>query len=61
MWNELLIALALMLVIEGVLPFLSPDGFRRTLVSMIQLDDRGLRLAGLASMLIGLTLLYWVH
>lgn len=61
MWNELLIALALMLVIEGVLPFLSPDTFRRTLVTMLRLDDRGLRLTGLASMLIGLALLYWIH
>lgn len=61
MWNELLIALALMLVIEGVLPFLSPDTFRRTLVTMVRLDDRGLRLTGLASMLIGLALLYWFH
>jgi len=61
MWNELLIALALMLVIEGMLPFLSPDTFRRTLVTMLRLDDRGLRLTGLASMLIGLALLYWFH
>ena len=61
MWNELLIALALMLVIEGVLPFLSPDTFRRTLVTMLRLDDRGLRLTGLASMLVGLALLYWIH
>ncbi|RRQ22661.1 DUF2065 domain-containing protein [Thiohalobacter thiocyanaticus] len=61
MWNELLIALALMLVIEGVLPFLSPDTFRRTLVTLVRLDDRGLRLTGLVSMLIGLALLYWIH
>lgn len=61
MWNELLIALALMLVIEGVLPFLSPDTFRRTLVTLVRLDDRGLRLTGLVSMLIGLVLLYWIH
>lgn len=61
MWNELLIALALMLVIEGVLPFLSPDTFRRTLVTLVRLDDRGLRLTGLVSMVIGLALLYWIH
>lgn len=61
MWNELLIALALMLVIEGVLPFLSPDTFRRTLVTLVRLDDRGLRMTGLVSMLIGLVLLYWIH
>lgn len=61
MWNELLIALALMLIIEGVLPFLNPDMFRRTLATLIRMDDRGMRLTGLVSMIFGLALLYWVH
>lgn len=57
MWHELLRALALVLVIEGVLPFLSPRGFRRALLSFISLDDRWMRLLGLVSMLAGLVLL----
>ena len=61
MLDDLLAALALMLVLEGVLPFLSPNGFRRTLQSIGQMDDRGLRIMGLVSMLAGVLLLYLVR
>jgi hypothetical protein len=59
MWAELLAAFGLMLVLEGVLPFLSPGSFRQTLQRMTQLEDRVLRLAGLASMGLGLVVLYF--
>lgn len=58
MWNELLAAFGLMLVLEGVLPFLSPGRLRQTLLQMAKLEDRALRLVGLASMLLGLLALY---
>jgi uncharacterized protein YjeT (DUF2065 family) len=58
MWQDLLTALALVLVIEGVLPFLNPGGFRRTLLMISQLDDSFLRFAGLTAMVIGCLLLY---
>ncbi|MGD8514108.1 MAG: DUF2065 domain-containing protein [Granulosicoccaceae bacterium] len=58
MWHDLLAAFALVLVIEGIMPFLSPDGWRRMMLSVSQLDDRALRLAGLISMLVGAGLLY---
>jgi len=61
MWNELWIAVALVLVIEGIVPFLSPDTVRRMVVSMAQMDNRSMRIAGLLSMLAGLGLLYLVH
>jgi uncharacterized protein YjeT (DUF2065 family) len=61
MWNDLWVALALMLVLEGIVPFLSPDTLRRMLVTMIQMDNRGLRIAGLISMLAGVGLLYVVR
>jgi uncharacterized protein YjeT (DUF2065 family) len=61
MWHELLIALALVLVIEGVLPFLSPRGMRRAWAQMSSLDDRTLRIAGLVSMLGGALLLHFVR
>lgn len=61
MFDDLLAALALMLVIEGVLPFLSPAALRRTLRTFGELDDRSLRMVGLASMLSGLALLYVVR
>jgi uncharacterized protein YjeT (DUF2065 family) len=61
MWNELWVAMALMLVLEGIIPFLSPEAFRRMLVTVLQMDDRSLRIAGLVSMLAGVGLLYLVH
>lgn len=61
MWHDLLVALALLFVIEGVWPFLSPDGLRRALLSVAGQDDRSLRIAGLVSMLSGLALLYLVN
>ena len=61
MWNDLWVALALMLVLEGLVPFLSPDALRRMMVAMVQMDDRSIRAAGLVSMLAGVALLYLVH
>ena len=61
MWQELLIALALLMVIEGILPFLNPAAMRRLMRTLSEMDDRSLRVSGLASMLIGLALLYIVH
>jgi len=61
MWNELWVALALMLVLEGIVPFLSPDALRRMLQVMAAMDDHSLRMAGLVSMLAGVGLLYLVH
>ena len=58
MWHELLLGLALMLVIEGILPFLSPAILRQAFMSLAQMDDRSLRLSGLLSMVIGVILLY---
>jgi len=61
MWHDLLVALALMLVIEGIWPFLNPGGMRRTLLAVAGQDDRFLRLAGLVSMLAGVAALYLVN
>lgn len=61
MWDDLLAAIALVLVLEGILPFLNPQGLRKTLLTMTQMDDRSLRWIGLISMLAGLGLLYLVR
>jgi uncharacterized protein YjeT (DUF2065 family) len=61
MGHDLGVALALLLVIEGVLPFLHPGGVRRLLVAVNALSDAQLRAAGLISMLLGLALLYIVN
>ncbi len=61
MWHDLLVALALVLVIEGVLPFVSPGSMRRAWLQLSQLDDRTLRVAGLASMIGGAILLQFIR
>jgi uncharacterized protein YjeT (DUF2065 family) len=61
MWQDILAALGLVLVIEGIFPFLSPARVRETLSQILQMDDRALRIVGLVSMLIGLVVLYFVR
>jgi len=60
-WSDLFAALALYLVLEGVMPFLSPQSVKRLLQALSSLQDRQLRLFGLASMSAGLVLLYFVR
>jgi hypothetical protein len=50
-------AVALMLVLEGALPFLMPRVWRDTFRRLIEMTDGQIRFVGLASMLIGLVLL----
>jgi hypothetical protein len=61
MSQELGIALCLVLVLEGLLPFLSPRAWRGMVDGATRMDDRALRIAGLSSMLVGTVLLYIVH
>jgi hypothetical protein len=58
MSNTLLTALALMLVIEGALPFLLPALWRDTFRRLTEMSDGQIRFIGLTSMLAGLLLLY---
>jgi uncharacterized protein YjeT (DUF2065 family) len=53
-------ALALVLVIEGILPLVSPGGWRRTFSQLLQLRDGQLRFFGLCSIVLGLVLLWLV-
>ena len=61
MWQDLGVAFALFLIIEGVVPFINPAGLRAVLQAINQLSDQQLRFAGFTSMLLGLLLLYIVH
>jgi uncharacterized protein YjeT (DUF2065 family) len=61
MWHELLLALALLFVIEGIIPFLAPGLLRRMLLEAARQDDRSLRLTGLASMIAGVAFLYLIN
>jgi hypothetical protein len=55
-----LLGLAMMLVIEGLLPFLFPDLWRETFRKLVSLSDGQLRFAGITAMIFGLLLLYLV-
>jgi len=61
MWEELWIALALIFVIEGIMPFLNPTGWRKTLRQVSEMEDKTLRIIGLSSMIFGVILLYFVN
>jgi len=54
---EILTAVCLFLVLEGILPFLNPGGYKRAVSSMLELSDKQLRIAGLSSMIAGVVLL----
>ena len=61
MWTELLTALALVLVIEGLGPAVNPDGWRRSMRRLLEVEPGQLRAAGLGAMLVGTLLLVLVR
>lgn len=61
MWQELGIAVCLVLVLEGILPFLYPRQWKSIVIQAASLPDRQLRVAGLISMMLGTILLYWLR
>lgn len=58
MLSDFWVALALVLVIEGLLPALSPGTYRKAMLAMIRMDERSLRITGLVSMIAGALILY---
>ena len=60
-WKEIFTALALVLVIEGMLPFVSPARYRRMVLEVAQLSDSSIRNIGLGVMAAGLLLLFVVR
>ncbi|QEQ97669.1 DUF2065 domain-containing protein [Neptunomonas concharum] len=60
-WYELAIAFCLVLVLEGILPFLYPQRWRRMVEQLARTDDHVLRIIGLMSMLAGVIGLYIIH
>jgi len=59
--SELLVAAALVLVIEGLYPFISPSGYKRMLVQILNVPDRTVRTVALCLMISGVALLYAFH
>lgn len=60
-WNDLLAAFALYLVLEGIIPFVSPSRFRQFIQNMSRISDEKLRSVGFCSMVAGVILLYIVR
>jgi uncharacterized protein len=56
--SDLLAAFGLFLVLEGIAPFLNPQGVKRAFARLMELRDRELRIAGLGSMLVGIIILF---
>lgn len=61
MWQEFFVAVALVLVIEGLLPFISPKMAQDVYRKIALLDPAAVRKSGLMSMALGLILLYWLR
>ncbi len=60
-WQDLWAALALVLIIEGLIPFFSPNGYKSMVVQMAAMPEKTLRSVGLVLMLIGLVALFLVR
>lgn len=61
MWHDLGVALCLVLVIEGIVPFLYPRRWKEMVAMLAEIDDRTMRVVGLVSMLSGTGLLYLIN
>lgn len=61
MWQDILTAFSLYLIIEGMIPFVGPKLFRQTVARMALLDDNRLRVSGLSIMAAGLLMLFVVR
>lgn len=61
MWDDLFAALALLLVFEGIMPFVNPNRWRHVMKMVADQPDTALRIMGLASMLMGAVLLYIIR
>ena len=60
-WHQLAVAIALVLVIEGMVPFIAPGRWRNMVRVVAELDDSTMRVMGLFCMILGLGILYLVN
>ena len=60
-WGDLLAALALVMIIEGIVPFISPRGYKNTMQQLTSMPESTLRGIGLGMMLCGVVFLYLVR
>jgi len=61
-WRDLFVGLGLFLVLEGIMPFANPSGWRNTVETLLRvLDDQKLRMVGGGSMIAGLIIITLVR
>jgi len=60
-WGDLLTALALVMIIEGIIPFISPQGYKNTMQQLTAMPVSTLRGIGFGLMLTGVVFLYFVR
>lgn len=58
LWQHLGISIGLLLVLEGLVPFLYPERWRKLVQQLAIVDNRAMRIAGFSSMALGVALLY---
>jgi uncharacterized protein YjeT (DUF2065 family) len=59
LWEDLLTAIALLLILEGVLPTLAPKAWIRAMLEAARMGPRGIRMVGIACMISGALMLHW--
>jgi len=60
-WHDLLTALALVMILEGLAPFISPQGYKNTMQQLLGMANSSLRYLGLGLMLAGVAALFLVR
>jgi uncharacterized protein YjeT (DUF2065 family) len=60
-WGDLFAALALVMIIEGIIPFISPQGYKNTMQQLTAMPESTLRSIGFGLMLVGVVSLYFVR
>lgn len=60
-WGDLLAAFALVMIIEGIIPFISPQGYKNTMQQLTAMPETTLRSIGFGLMLVGAVSLYLVR
>ena len=60
-WDELFALISLLLVVEGIMPAISPENWRKTVLKFASFSDNGVRFMGLTSMILGAIILAVVH
>ena len=61
LWHDLGVAFCLVLVIEGIMPFLYPTRWKEMVLIVSTIDEKTMRIIGLASMLLGTGMLYLIN